>query len=73
MRFSPLVLVLLLLSPPLLAEEEAPPPSLELLEYLGGWEDEQGNWLDPLTLDAAAVELAQAESETDTDDEQDDN
>ena len=71
MRFRPLVLALLLISPPLVAEEVS--PSLELLEFLGGWEDEQGNWLDPLTLDAAAVELAQAESETDTDDEQDDN
>lgn len=70
MRFKPLVLALLLLSPPLVAEEEAAPP-LELLEYLGGWEDEQGNWLDPLTLYGAALELAQAESETN--DEQDDN
>ncbi|MFO7594316.1 MAG: hypothetical protein R6X15_09775 [Pseudomonadota bacterium] len=70
MRCKPLLLALLLLSPPLAAEDREQ-PSLELLEYLGGWEDEEGNWLDPVTLGAADLKLAQRESETD--DEQDDN
>jgi hypothetical protein len=30
------------------ANEE--PPSMELLEFLGGWEDDNGQWIDPLEL-----------------------
>lgn len=30
--------------------EEAEVPPLELLEYLGEWEDQEGQWLDPQLL-----------------------
>lgn len=30
------------------ANEE--PPSVELLEFLGSWEDDNGQWIDPLEL-----------------------
>lgn len=58
-----LLLVVALLSQPLLAEDTEQ-PSLELLEYLGRWEDKQGNWLDPRTLAVAALDGAQIENET---------
>lgn len=40
---------------PTIAEEQ---PSMEFLQFLGEWEDEQGRWVDPLDSDL------QAESET---------
>jgi len=41
---------LLLVTPMALAADEAPDetPSLDFLEFLGEWEDAQGNWQDPL-------------------------
>lgn len=33
--------------------EEAEVPTLELLEYLGEWEDRDGQWFDPQTLQLA--------------------
>lgn len=56
-----LLLYLALLSMPLSAEDRVQ-PSLELLEYLGGWEDAQGNWIDPQEL--AAVDTAEKQDET---------
>ncbi len=35
-------------------------PSLELLEFLGNWETEDGEWLDPIQL----LEELEAESQT---------
>ena len=34
-------------------EDIPPPPSLELLEFLGRYEDEEGKWLDPMALEYA--------------------
>ncbi|VAW74713.1 hypothetical protein MNBD_GAMMA14-1072 [hydrothermal vent metagenome] len=41
---------LLLIMPMVWAAEEVPDdvPSLDFLEFLGEWEDEQGNWQGPL-------------------------
>ena len=33
------------------ADEVAAPPSMELLEFLGEWETDDGEWLDPTKLD----------------------
>ena len=46
-RFIPAFL--LLLPGPLAAEPDAEPPSLEMLEYLGEWEENEGELIDPLT------------------------
>jgi hypothetical protein len=40
------LLVLLLLALPAWAESEA--PTLELLEFLAEWQDEEGDWIDPV-------------------------
>jgi len=42
-------------------------PDMELLEFLGEWEDEQGHWLDPLKLGQALLseDLEDAEKESD--------
>jgi hypothetical protein len=34
-----------------LEDEDKVLPSIELLEFLGEWEDEDGEWLDPAVLD----------------------
>ena len=54
MRVVRLCLALLgMLTMPLCSADEQiiEPPSLELLEYLSEWEDEQGEWLDPLSIE----------------------
>jgi len=33
--------------------EQDAAPDIELLEFLGEWEDPQGNWLDPVQFDQA--------------------
>ena len=43
-----LLLAFLPLSPSVMAEEDA--PDLALLEFLGDWEDADGEWIDPLQL-----------------------
>jgi len=58
-----LLLVITLLSASLLAEDDIP-PSLELLEFLGSWEDAQGNWVDPQLLELAAKADEHTENET---------
>ena len=49
---SPLVTVVMVLAAgsQVLAADGDQRPDLDLLEYLGEWEDEQGDWLDPLLL-----------------------
>jgi len=42
----------------LLAETDADAPSLELLEFLGSWETDDGQWMDPIQL------LEEMDSET---------
>ena len=60
------VLLLGLLSAPALAQEpghvrqalppeEAERPSLELLEFLGDWETDDGEWVDPEELEQIAI------------------
>lgn len=43
------LMLLGLLPLPTLAEEAAQ-PAVELLEFLGTWEDADGEWIDPLSL-----------------------
>ncbi len=51
------VLGLLSLSPGVMAEEDTQAPDLALLEFLGSWEDADGEWIDPLQmLDALEAE-----------------
>ncbi len=68
------VLLLGLLSSPALAQEpgqgrEAAPqedaemPSLELLEFLGDWETDDGEWIDPEELEQIAVTDPEQEQE----------
>ena len=59
MRVRPLLLMLLLFSPALFAGEAAA-PSLALLEYLGEWQDEDGNEIDPQALALLELEAATA-------------
>ena len=43
---------------PLFAEEQTVDeaiPSMEFLEFLGEWETEQGEWIDPVTLEGDEV------------------
>jgi len=58
-----LLLGLLPLSPGVMAgEEDTQAPDLALLEFLGSWEDADGEWIDPLQmLDALEAEEAPAE------------
>jgi hypothetical protein len=50
MRASSLCYLLLALTPLWSVADEAAPPSLALLEYLGEWQDEEGNTIDPQAL-----------------------
>jgi hypothetical protein len=61
MRVSPLFL-LLALAPQWSAAAEVEPPSLALLEYLGEWQDEEGNEIDPQALALLKLETAGDES-----------
>jgi hypothetical protein len=58
------ILLLGLLSAPAFAQEpeqarkkveEAETPSLELLEFLGDWETDDGEWIDPEELEQIAL------------------
>ncbi len=55
------ILLLTLLPSALCAEEEQ--PSLELLEYLGNWEDANGSWVDPQLLLPAVKKDAESDDE----------
>ena len=63
-RFGATVLLLGLLSSPAFAQEpgqvresteESEMPSLEFLEFLGDWETEDGEWIDPEELEQIAL------------------
>lgn len=58
------VLLLLTLLPSTLCAEEQQ-PSLELLEYLGNWEDANGSWIDPQLLLPAEMKVAESDDEKD--------
>ena len=68
-RHSLLLLLMILLSPISQAEtrEDDAVPSLELLEFLAEWETDDGQWLDPETLEdddfAKLVSLTYEENE----------
>lgn len=36
-------------------DDDASLPSMELLEFLGEWESEDGEWIDPLLLDEMPI------------------
>lgn len=59
--YTPLLLLSLLPAGMYAAEEEQ--PSLELLEYLGNWEDSNGNWIDPQMLEPAMLKVVEKEDE----------
>ena len=61
-----LLLVLTPVAPRASAEDEQQ-PSLELLEFLGEWETEDGVWIDPLSL----LETEESDLESGEDDEKD--
>ncbi len=44
-------------------------PTLELLEFLGEWETDEGLWVDPTRFDSAPVDDLEMEHDTPTDDE----
>lgn len=45
-RYGHCFLLLLLVAQPAWAESDE--PSLELLEFLAEWQDEEGDWIDPI-------------------------
>lgn len=58
------LLMWVLLAPPLvMAAEVAEAPSLELLEFLGNWETEKGEWLDPMEL-IAELDALEADAQS---------
>ncbi len=63
MRVSPLLL-LLALAPQWSVATAAEPPSLALLEYLGEWQDEEGNEIDPQALALLKLEAEAAGDES---------
>ncbi len=64
MRVNKAFLLLLYLLPLTVNAVEQEPPSMELLEYLGNWEDSNGNWIDPQMLEPTAMRVAESENET---------
>lgn len=55
MRGKELLLAAALLGSGALMAGEADVPPLELLEYLGEWQDAEGRWLDPVMLQLAML------------------
>jgi hypothetical protein len=62
----PLWVALLMLVAPLCAATDEELPSLEFLEYLGEWQDESGELIDPLLLSESDVvgDAARSEGES---------
>ncbi len=56
-----LLLPLLLAGAPLAAEDTPAIPSLQLLEFLAEWQDDSGQWLDP--MDLAPADLPSADND----------
>lgn len=58
------LLMWVLLAPPLvMAAENAEAPSLELLEFLGNWETDKGEWQDPMEL-VAELDALEADAKS---------
>ncbi|MEN8168801.1 MAG: hypothetical protein ABFS08_01085 [Pseudomonadota bacterium] len=68
MRVNYFFLMVLVFLPVAVVAGEIEPPSLALLEYLGEWQDENGNEIDPQEL--ARLQLDVVPSEGDSDDEE---
>ena len=51
------LLALLLFVPPVMAESDGDEPTLELLEFLAEWQDDEGRWIDPVALVVNEEEL----------------
>ena len=66
-QVKPLLLAVALLGLNSALAEETEVPPLELLEYLGEWEDHDGQWIDPQLL-----QLAMPRSEEQVNEEQSD-
>lgn len=45
-----------------------PSPSIELLEFLGEWETDEGHWIDPTQFDPTPANDSEMENETWEDD-----
>ena len=50
-------------------ETRDPAPTLELLEFLGEWETDEGHWVDPTRFDPAPMDDLEMEHDTPTNDE----
>ena len=64
-RVSMSVIMMLLSFPSLHAEESSTTesPSIDFLEFLGEWETEEGEWIDPVELENEAYAILNEESE----------
>jgi len=67
MRASGFLLGMLLLTNTASAQEEAP-PSMELLEFLGEWGDEDAAWIEQ-QLDGAALLAGEAQTNEESNDD----
>ncbi len=63
MQVRKTAILLLTLLPSTLCAAEEEQPSLELLEYLGNWEDANGSWIDPQLLLPAVKKDAESDDE----------
>ena len=43
-------ILMLMLSLPVIAKDESERPSIELLEFLGEWKTEEGEWFNPMWI-----------------------
>ncbi len=69
---APLIGACLLLAAGTGGADEADVPDEAFLEFLGTWEDAQGNWLDPLELEALARRVPDPVHDASDDDANDD-
>lgn len=63
--------MLLMLASLAAASEDVDSPSLELLEFLGSFETEDGEWLDPLSLDTMIPDIKDGPDNQDDDEKTD--
>lgn len=65
MRGRTVVSLMLLATPLVSVADEPAPPSLALLEYLGEWQDDNGNEIDPRALALMQLESTLGGGESD--------
>ena len=61
-KFSPIVILCLLIAPNLHADDEM--PSVELLEFLADWQQEDDEWFDAITSTPAASTKHEVDDES---------